>query len=573
MRAALYARVSTDEQRKESIEDQLRESRELCRRQGFDVTAEFCDRARSGNDTNRPGYQRLLRAARRHECGVIVAHELSRLWRNESEMQAVKEELEYLNVHVVTDDGIDTRIAGMDILIAIKGAMAKQELRQIAHRTHRALKGLALGGMSAGGTCYGYIAGTRSVSGRREIDEAQAREVQRIFTWYAAGKSPRWIADRLNGEGVSSPGSAWRRTTRRRDGKWLASTIYGDRRRGSGILNNEMYIGRYIWNRRRSRKKLKSGDREYLPRPADDWIVVPHPELRIVPEDLWERVKARQHEQSERIGARVRRGLSKHQARATGTYAKYLFSGLLQCGVCGSNLVVSGLRQGYVCASRVNGGLNACVNKLRLPRLWLEKELVGWIHGILAGSDTGERILRAYRERNVEEVSDNQPEDSIRDDRIRELRAEISNLVAAIAQGALRSSTALGERLTQAELQLAVEEVAGGAEQRTNIVPQLQSVEFYKQFITGIPKRFKENARETRATISALLGGGIRLVSTADRRELVVCSRLANTTLPLPRLSHILTVVQRRPHVDCDRSRDEVVDESPTSLSQEGISA
>jgi site-specific DNA recombinase len=139
MKAALYARVSTDEQRKESIDDQLRECRELCRRHGFDVIGEFYDRARSGNENNRSGYRRLLTAARHHALDVIVAHELSRLWRSESEMHTIKEELEYLNVHVITDDGIDTRIAGMDVLIAIKGAMAKQELRQIAHRTHRAL--------------------------------------------------------------------------------------------------------------------------------------------------------------------------------------------------------------------------------------------------------------------------------------------------------------------------------------------------------------------------------------------------------------------------------------------------
>jgi DNA invertase Pin-like site-specific DNA recombinase len=77
-----------------------------------------------------------------------------------------RRELEYLNVHVVTDDGIDTRIIGMDILIAAKGAMAKQELRQIAHRTHRALKRLALDGRSAGGKCYGYIAATKSAWAR-----------------------------------------------------------------------------------------------------------------------------------------------------------------------------------------------------------------------------------------------------------------------------------------------------------------------------------------------------------------------------------------------------------------------
>ena len=186
MKAALYARVSTDEQRKESIDDQLRECRELCRRQGFDVIDAFWDRARSGNETNRCGYQRLLRAARRRSYDVIVAHELSRLWRSESEMHAIKEELEYLNVHVVTDDGIDTRIAGMNILIAVKGAMAKQEVRQIAHRTHRALKGLALGGKSAGGRCYGYRAATQTSS----ATAGQAHQVRTIFSWYAAGRSP-----------------------------------------------------------------------------------------------------------------------------------------------------------------------------------------------------------------------------------------------------------------------------------------------------------------------------------------------------------------------------------------------
>jgi len=200
---------------------------------------------------------------------------------------------------------------------------------------------------------------TKSASGKREIDESQAREVRRIFSWYAAGKSPRWIAERWNDEGISSPGSG-RRTKRRRDGKWLASAIHGDPKRGSGILNNELYIGRYIWDRRRSRKKFKSDDREFLLRPSAEWIATSHPELCIVPEDVWQKVKARQSERAAHISARVRRGLSKLQAYATGAYPKYLLSGLLQCGLCGSNLVVSGPAQEYVCASRVNGSLHAC---------------------------------------------------------------------------------------------------------------------------------------------------------------------------------------------------------------------
>ena len=61
MKAALYARISTNEQRKESIDDQLRECRELCRRHDFSVINEFIDRGRSGSEVNRPSYQRLGR--------------------------------------------------------------------------------------------------------------------------------------------------------------------------------------------------------------------------------------------------------------------------------------------------------------------------------------------------------------------------------------------------------------------------------------------------------------------------------------------------------------------------------
>jgi hypothetical protein len=448
----------------------------------------------------------------------------------------------------------------MDILIAIKGAMAKQELRQIARRTHRALKGLALDGRIAGGKCYEYIPATRSGSGRREINDAQAREVRRIFSWHAAGESPRWIADRLNEERISSPGGEWRRIRRRQHGKWLASAIHGDSKRGSGILNNPMYIGRYVWNRRRSRKKLKSGEREYPLRPKEEWIVISHSELRIVSEDLWEKVKARQREQAVRIGARVRLGLSKHRARATGTYPKYLLSGIVRCGVCASNQVVSGPRQAYVCASRVNGGLHACANKLLLPRVRLEEQLLSWIHGVLVGDDALERLLRAWRMRNGGESPDSESTASTGGDRRQDLRDEISNLVDAIAHGALRSSPKLAERLTQAELKLEAEEQRAALEQRVADAGSTpQSAQFYAQFVSASVKRLEENARETRATLREIVGGRIILMATEDRRELIVCCGLGRTTLPLAQLSHTFTVVQSNPCNDFNRRRDEVI--------------
>jgi hypothetical protein len=82
-------------------------------------------------------------------------------------------------------------------------------------------------GKPTGGRVYGYIAARDSVSGERAIHRGQAETVRRIFTWYAGGKSPRWIAAKLNEEGVPSPGSVWNRTSDRLNAKrkrgWVAT--------------------------------------------------------------------------------------------------------------------------------------------------------------------------------------------------------------------------------------------------------------------------------------------------------------------------------------------------------------
>lgn len=89
--------------------------------------------------------------------------------------------------------------------------------------------------------------------------------------------------------------------------------------------------------------------------------------LRIVSDDQWQRVKRRQREQAARVGARVRAGLSRVSAKSTGRPSKHLLSGILKCGACSANLVVSNHR--YVCASYVNGGASACASNVRVPRV------------------------------------------------------------------------------------------------------------------------------------------------------------------------------------------------------------
>jgi site-specific DNA recombinase len=94
------------------------------------------------------------------------------------------------------------------------------------------------------------------------IDEGEAETVRRICRDYLAGFSPREIAVALNKEGIAGP----------RGGVWNASTIAGSRTRRNGILQNELYGGRIVWNRQTFIKDPETGKRISRPNPQDAWM-------------------------------------------------------------------------------------------------------------------------------------------------------------------------------------------------------------------------------------------------------------------------------------------------------------
>ena len=105
--------------------------------------------------------------------------------------------------------------------------------------------------------------------------------MRRIFHEYIKGRSPKRIASDLNRDGIACPSG----------GAWGASTIYGSRKRGTGILNNELYLGKLVWNRQRFIKDPETGKRQARPNPPEAWITEEVPDLRIIDDALWQRVK------------------------------------------------------------------------------------------------------------------------------------------------------------------------------------------------------------------------------------------------------------------------------------------
>src|SRR5512144_2554802 len=74
--------------------------------------------------------------------------------------------------------------------------------------------------------------------------------------------------------------------------------------RGTGILNNELYVGRLVWNRQRFIKDPDTGKRVSRPNPESEWVIHDVPELRIIDDDLWRRVKERQRALAYKPGER-----------------------------------------------------------------------------------------------------------------------------------------------------------------------------------------------------------------------------------------------------------------------------
>ena len=132
----VYARYSSDNQRDASIEDQLRLCREFVRKQGWEISQEYTDRAVSGATLLRAGFQGLMRDALDHRFSVVLAESLDRFSRDQEDTAALFKRLTFAGVRIVT-------VAEGDITflhIGFKGTMNALFLKDLAEKTHRGLE-------------------------------------------------------------------------------------------------------------------------------------------------------------------------------------------------------------------------------------------------------------------------------------------------------------------------------------------------------------------------------------------------------------------------------------------------
>lgn len=512
MKTAIYARYSTENQSADSIEDQFRVCERLAERHGFTVIERFSDAAISGGTTERPGYQALLSAARAKQFKAIVAEDTSRLWRSLPEQWRAVAELLDAGVHIITQD-IDTRSENFKILLSVHGAMADVYRDQIAYRTRRGLEGRARNGKPTGGRAYGFIAARDTASGQREIHPEQAEVVRRIFTWYAAGKSARWIAGELNRLEVPSPGASWNRTSDRLNAKrkrgWVSTAIHGDRTRGTGILNNPLYVGRVLWNRS-TWKRSASDSKQRRWQLNDAAQVVMHQEerLRIVPQSLWDAVKARQAA-IEGMTVNLRGALRR------GRLPRYLLSGLLTCQQCGGAFRCVNGRE-YGCASHRDGGEAGCANGVRVRIDLAETKLLDRLVEEMLSPEGVTLLERRIREhaRRASRAPRAVPKSEAA--QVAKKRAEIEQLRALMKAGTLSQAVAQSAIDTAEREVQAIERAQPAKDEKdtARVIRMLpRAAELLRQRIRGgnLGLREPRSIVQGRNTLFAMFGGKVKL--------------------------------------------------------------
>lgn len=360
LKAALYARYSSDLQNPGSIDDQLRLCRELAEWQGWEIVGLYHDEAVSGASLQgRDGLQRLMEDGQARQFDIVCAEALDRISRDQEDMARIHKRLRFVGValHTVSDGRVD------ELHVGFRGTMNALFLRDLAEKTHRGLRGRVEQGRSGGGLAYGYDVAADQGEGARQINEREAPVIRRIFKLFADGQSPGRIADALNAEDIYGP----------RNRFWSGTTIRGHRSRGTGIINNELYRGVLVWNRQRYLKDPQTGRRLARPNPPESWIRTEVPELRIVSDALWQAVQLRQDEIENRSRAIAEGVRIAAKAREHGLLpASSGLCRLLACGLCEGEIIHVG-RQRYGCAAHARK--KACDNRRTVERRVMDAEI------------------------------------------------------------------------------------------------------------------------------------------------------------------------------------------------------
>jgi len=421
-RAVIYARFSSELQRTESIQDQLRECREYANSKDYIISKEYFDEGISGASMQlRPSINQMLDDARKNMFDLVITEGIDRLSRNQKDIADIYQKLNFsgVKIHSLIEGEISV------LHIGFKGTMNALFLNDLKQKVKRGQKGRLKEGRQPCGICYGYDVVHGEERGVRSINQEQAEVIRRIYDLYNEGQSPRAIAKVLNNEGIPSP----------RGGQWNASSINGNSKRASGILENPIYIGRMLYNRQSFKRDPLTGKEVGRTNPKEEWEEHEVPDLAIVTAKQWDNVRARKDQNPSKPYS-CRRPI-------------HLISGLLRCEECGGPYTV--YKKGKLsCSRRRERGI--CKNNIHVKQTEATERILQNLRKYLLDPSYIQVFIDEYQREWAKLAGSNNREMLKLENAISVCSNKIDGLVKVIEDGL--SSNAILQQLSNRETEL-----------------------------------------------------------------------------------------------------------------------
>ena len=327
MRCVIYARYSSDGQREESVEGQLRECKEFAERHNMTVLSSYIDRARSAVTDDRPEFQQMIRDSAKKQFDVVLVWKLDRFSRSRFDSATYRAILKRNGVKVVSaKENISDGPEGI-ILEAMLDGMSEYYSAELSVKVKRGQKENALKCKANGGMIpFGYII---NADRYYEIDPLTAPIVLEIFTKYADGMTVKEISDELNSRGVFT------------NKKYK----YTNKSSFHNLLKNRRYIGEYRY-----------GD-----------TVTPDGMPAIIPQAIFDRVQERMEK-------------NQHKPAYMKADTEYILTTKIFCGLDGAMMVGVGgtsktgkVHHYYKCGNVI---YKKSCNKKTVQKAWIERHVV-----------------------------------------------------------------------------------------------------------------------------------------------------------------------------------------------------
>ena len=388
MKAVIYARYSSDNQREESIEGQLRECTAFAEKNGITVLRHYIDRAFSARTDNRPEFQNMIRDSGKKLFDMIIVWKLDRFARNRYDSARYKATLKKNGVKVVSATEVISEGAEGIILESVLEGYAEYYSADLSEKVVRGMTENALKCKYNGATVpIGYRIDSEQ---HFQIDPLKAPFVLEAFKRYDEGATMTQIRDWLNAQGVKNSRGQ--------------PITYNNIQR---LLSNRRYIGEYSYRS----------------------IIVPDGIPMIVPKELFDRVQEKLEKN--------RKAPARHKAEDD-----YLLTTKLFCGYCGAYLCGesgtsrTGLVHHYYKCVSVKKKRTEC-HKKPVRKDWIEDLVVRETMKMLMDDAAIEAIVSKLMELQDRE-NVNLP---LYERQLHETETAINNLLNAIQQGILTKST------------------------------------------------------------------------------------------------------------------------------------